>query len=152
MQETKRADFISKWNNANQDEKDEYLLKAKYINQQKNNSDKIFLQNVVLEEYDNTLNKTKTHFNIIGPMQYFEEFSEKERIILENRGINVPFYKTIGDYTFNWKAFKKWNVTVYGGNENDKSTWWYVLKNYKGNVGNFVFTKNQEKLSSENYC
>ena len=52
MEETKRGVFISKWNNANQDEKDEYLLKAKYINQQKNNSNKIFLQNVVLEEYD----------------------------------------------------------------------------------------------------
>ena len=154
MAESKNSAFIRKWMSSNEEQKDEYLIKAKHMNQQNKSSIQgIFLKNIYLEEYDTELNKTKTHFNIVGPIKHFKEFSEKERIVLENRGLIVPMYKTIGDYTFNWRAFKKWKVVVYGGDENDKSTWWYLLENCKCNVGNFTFIhKKQETVCMKNYC
>ena len=42
MAESKNSAFIRKWMSSNEEQKDEYLIKAKYMNQQNNTSRQYF--------------------------------------------------------------------------------------------------------------
>ena len=43
---------------------------------------------------------------------------------------------------FNWRAARKWGVTVYGGSQNSQSSWGGLRENYDGKAGNFTSYNN----------
>ena len=84
-------------------------------------------------------------YQVIGPVTQVEIFTEKEKQKLIERGIkpeSIGEYKSIGGFNFNWRAAKKYNVKVYGGNTNDGDTWWGFRKNYTGKTGQFTSYNN----------
>jgi len=77
-------------------------------------------------------------YTIIGPIDTIELFTEEEKELLNVKGIVAPKYKILNSMQFNWRARKKWDVTVYGGNTNHQESWWRVLENYTGETGTFT--------------
>ena len=65
---------------------------------------------------------------------------------------SLPKYKSVSGMKFNWRAAKKYNVKVYGGNTNNGDTWWGVRENYEGEAGNSTHYKNYKgETWTENY-
>ena len=86
-----------------------------------------------------------TSFQVIGPVKSLELFTEKEKAKLIARGITeekIGEYKSVGGRPFNWRAAKRWNVKVYGGNQNNSDTWWSLKENYEGETGSFTTYNN----------
>jgi len=72
-------------------------------------------------------------------MHTIEMFTEQEKQKLIAKGLSEQYigkYKSIDGIKFNWRAAKKWGVTVYGGNIN--GGWLSVHENYEGYVGDYT--------------
>lgn len=156
------------WTNLSDDDKNIYYQKAKneknlYEEKKENiqekarekiRSKKIFLcyttNRVPCVGLDNGI----TNQRIVGPVNEIEVFTEAEKQKLISKGVpeeSIGKYKSIGGQKFNWRAAKKWNVTVYGGCINDRAFWGVILENYKGRAGNFTHYTNYkgEKWTTE---
>jgi len=82
-----------------------------------------------------------TNYNVIGPVESIELFTVAEIEKLIAKGIPIEKigpYKSVGGHKFNWKAAKKWGVTVYGGSQNYRPSWGGLRENYEGETGKFT--------------
>ena len=156
------------WANLSEEERDTFILQAKHdSNRYKNEKAeiekkskeeikklKIYLRysgdRVPCVGLDNGI----TNQRIVGPVTELEVFTEAEKQKLISKGVpedSIGKYKSVGGQKFNWRAAKKWNVTVYGGCTNDRAFWGVILENYKGKAGNFTHYTNYkgEKWTTE---
>ena len=96
-----------------------------------------------------------TRYTIVGPVDNIELFNETEKKKLIERGVpeeKIGIYKSVGGHKFNWRAAKKWGVTVYGGSQNNQSSWGGIRENYDGEAGNFTtYTNYKGETWTENY-
>ena len=86
-----------------------------------------------------------TNYTIMGPMDTVELFTEEEKKKLIEKGVpekKIAKYKSINGRKFNWRAARKWGVTVYGGSQNSQSSWGGLRENYDGKAGNFTSYNN----------
>ena len=94
-------------------------------------------------------------YRIVGPMDEIEFFTESEKQKLITKGVPEQYigkYKSVGGRKFNWRAARKWNVTVYGGSQNYRSCWGSLLENYEGKTGEFTTYNNYKgETWTENY-
>ena len=157
------------WKNLSEDEKDKYVDKAKTDNKRyaaekqeilaKSKEEikklKICLSNSSKRVPCVGLDNGFTSYTVIGPVTSIELFTDEEKEKLKARGVNVQNigkYKSIDGIKFNWRAAKKYNVTVYGGNTNSNSSWWGVRENYEGTIGKFTEYRNYKgETWTENY-
>ena len=88
-------------------------------------------------------------------MDEIEFFTESEKQKLINKGVPEKYigkYKSIGGRKFNWRAAKKWGVTVYGGSQNYQPSWGGLRENYEGEAGDFTtYTNYKGETWTENY-
>ena len=155
------------WHNLSEDEKDKYILKSKADNQRHSNEKqailhkskeeikklKLFLsysgQRVPCVGLDNGF----TSYTIIGPMDNIELFTEEEKKKLIEKGVPekcIGKYKSINGIKFNWRAARKWDVTVYGGSI--RGGWGGLRENYEGKAGKFTTYNNYKgETWTENY-
>ena len=96
-----------------------------------------------------------TSYNVIGPVESIELFTVAEIEKLIAKGIPIEKigpYKSVGGHKFNWKAAKKWGVTVYGGSQDYRPSWGRLRENYEGYVGNFTtYTNYKGETWTEKY-
>ena len=96
-----------------------------------------------------------TSYEVHGPVKKVEFFTEEEKQKLVEKGISkkdIGKYKSVGGFKFNWRAAKRWNVSVYGGSQNNGDTWWGVRENYEGKAGRFTSYNNYKgETWTENY-
>ena len=117
------------WHNLSEEEKDKYILKSKADNQRYSNE-----KQAILDKSKEEIKKLKiflsysgdrvpcvgldngfTSYTIIGPMDNVELFTEEEKKKLIEKGVPekcIGKYKSINGIKFNWRAAKKWGVTV----------------------------------------
>ena len=148
-----------KWGNMSEEEKQIYITQAEEDKNRYQNEKK-----VIEESLEEEIKKRKiylsrsygrvpcvgldngfTSFQVIGPVKSLELFTEKEKAKLIAKGIpeeKIGQYKSVGGMPFNWRAAKRWNVKVYGGNQNNSDTWWSLKENYEGETGNFTTYNN----------
>ena len=92
---------------------------------------------------------------MVGPVDELEIFTESEKQKLIARGVpekHIGKYKSVGGHKFNWRAAKKWGVTVYGGSQHYQPSWGGLRENYEGKAGNFTHYTNYKGESwTENY-
>ena len=93
--------------------------------------------------------------HIVGPVDELEVFTEAEKQKLIAKGVpeqKIGKYKSVGGNKFNWRAAKKWGVTVYGGSQNYQPCWGGLRENYEGKAGNFTHYNNYKgETWTENY-
>ena len=157
------------WANLTDDQKDTYLLQAK-------NEKRIYNEKKqgVLDYSEEEIKKLKiflsysggrvpcvgldngfTKYTIIGPISSVELFTEEEKKKLIEKGVPIHRvervkYKSINGIKFNWRAAKKWDVTVYGGSI--RGGWAGLLENYEGEAGNFTtYTNYKGESWTEKY-
>lgn len=155
------------WANLTDDQKDTYLLQAK-------NEKRIYNEKKqgVLDYSEEEIKKLKiflrysgdrvpcvgldngfTKYTIIGPISSVELFTEEEKKKLIDKGVPekcIGKYKSINGIKFNWRAAKKWDVTVYGGSV--RGGWGGLLENYEGKQGKFTtYTNYKGESWTENY-
>jgi hypothetical protein len=92
---------------------------------------------------------------MVGPVDELEIFTESEKQKLIAKGVpeqHIGKYKSVGGLKFNWRAAKKWGVTVYGGSQNYQPSWGGLRENYEGKAGNLTHYTNYKGESwTENY-
>jgi hypothetical protein len=92
---------------------------------------------------------------MVGPVDELEIFTEAEKQKLIARGVPEQYigkYKSVGGSKFNWRAAKKWGVTVYGGSQNYQPCWGGLRENYEGKSGKFTHYNNYKgETWTENY-
>ena len=155
------------WHNLSEEEKDKYILKSKADNQRYSNE-----KQAILDKSKEEIKKLKiflsysgdrvpcvgldngfTSYTIIGPMDNVELFTEEEKKKLIEKGVPekcIGKYKSINGINFNWRAARKWDVTVYGGSI--RGGWGSLLENYEGKSGNFTTYNNYKgETWTENY-
>ena len=157
------------WANLTDDQKDTYLLQAK-------NEKRIYNEKKqgVLDYSEEEIKKLKiflrysgdrvpcvgldngfTKYTIIGPISSVELFTEEEKKKLIEKGVPIHRiervkYKSINGIKFNWRAAKKWDVTVYGGSI--RGGWGGLRENYQGKAGKFTTYNNYKgETWTENY-
>ena len=158
-----------RWSSLSEEERDTFMLQAKHDHQRYENEkskiqeklqneikrQKIFLCQTTARVPCVGLDNGFTSYNVIGPIDNIELFTEKEKKKLLEKGVPEEYigkYKSVGGYKFNWRAAKKWNVKVYGGNQNNNRTWWGLRENYDGQIGKFtVYTNYKDETWTENY-
>ena len=158
-----------RWSSLSEEERDTFMLQAKHDHQRYENEtskiqeklknkikkQKIFLCQTTASVPCVGLDNGFTSYNVIGPIDNIELFTEKEKQKLLEKGVPEEYigkYKSVGGYKFNWRAAKKWNVKVYGGNQNNNRTWWGLRENYDGQIGKFtVYTNYKDETWTENY-
>ncbi len=85
------------------------------------------------------LDNGSTSYCIFGPVSELEIFTETDKQKLIEKGVPeecIGKYKSIDGIKFNWRAAKKYNITVYGGSINNG--WCSIIENYKGKAGNYT--------------
>ena len=96
-----------------------------------------------------------SRYSIVGPVDSIELFTVAEIEKLIAKGIPIEKigpYKSVGGHKFNWKAAKKWGVTVYGGSQNYRPSWGGLRENYEGETGNFTtYTNYKGETWTEKY-
>ena len=155
------------WHNLREDEKDKYILKSKADNQRHAKE-----KEIILDKSKEEIKKLKlflsysgqrvpcvgldngfTSYTIRGPMHTVELFTEEEKKKLIEKGVpekRVGKYKSINGIKFNWRAARKWDVTVYGGSI--RGGWGGLLENYQGKAGKFTTYNNYKgETWTENY-
>jgi len=155
------------WRNLSEDEKDKYMLKSKADNQRHSNE-----KQAILDKSKEEIKKLKiflsysgprvpcvgldngfTSYTIIGPMDTVELFTEEEKKKIIEKGVPekcIGKYKSINGIKFNWRAAKKWDVTVYGGSI--RGGWGGLRENYEGKAGKFTTYNNYKgETWTENY-
>ena len=92
---------------------------------------------------------------MVGPVDELEIFTEAEKQKLIAKGVPEQYigkYKSVGGLKFNWRAAKKWGVTVYGGSQNYQPCWGGLRENHEGKAGNFTHYNNYKgETWTENY-
>jgi hypothetical protein len=92
---------------------------------------------------------------IVGPVDELEVFTEAEKQKLIAKGVPKQYigkYKSVGGSKFNWRAARKWGVTVYGGSQNYQPCWGGLRENYEGKSGKFTHYNNYKgETWTENY-
>ncbi len=155
------------WHNLSEEEKDKYILKSKEDNQRYSNE-----KQAILDKSKEEIKKLKiflsysgdrvpcvgldngfTNYTIIGPMDNVELFTEEEKKKLIEKGVPekcIGKYKSINGIKFNWRAARKWDVTVYGGSI--RGGWGGLRENYQGEAGKFTtYTNYKGETWTENY-
>ena len=155
------------WHNLSEEEKDKYILKSKADNQRYSNE-----KQAILDKSKEEIKKLKiflsysgdrvpcvgldngfTSYTIIGPMDNVELFTEEEKKKLIEKGVPekcIGKYKSINGIKFNWRAARKWDVTVYGGSI--RGGWGGLRENYQGEAGKFTtYTNYKGETWTENY-
>ena len=151
--------MLERWASMDDNEKNEYAEQARrdaerYKNervaiQEKSEKEVEKLNIFLLRSYGRVpcvgLDNGFTSYEARGPVNKVELFTEKEKQKLIDRGIsekNIGKYKSVQCLTFNWRAAKKFGVTVYGGCTNNSDTWWGIREQYDGKAGNFTIYNN----------
>ena len=84
-----------------------------------------------------------------------ELFTKAEKQKLITKGVpeqKIGKYKSVGGHKFNWRAARKWGVTVYGGSQNYRPCWGGLRENYEGKAGRFTtYTNYKGETWTENY-
>ena len=155
------------WHNLSEEEKDKYILKSKADNQRYSNE-----KQAILDKSKEEIKKLKiflsysgdrvpcvgldngfTSYTIIGPMDNVELFTEEEKKKLIEKGVPekcIGKYKSINGIKFNWRAARKWDVTVYGGSI--RGGWGGLRENYQGEAGKFTtYTNYKGETWTESY-
>ena len=156
-----------KWNTLSDHDKEKYNLKAN-LDKERFNQEK----QAILDESKEEIKKLKiflsysgkrvpcvgldngfTSYTVIGPMDTVELFTEEEKKKLIERGVpekRIGKYKSINGIKFNWRAAKKWDVTVYGGSI--RGGWGGLRENYQGKAGKFTtYTNYKGETWTESY-
>lgn len=151
--------MLEQWHNMSESQREEYITlsnndKLRYQNQKNSiylkSADEIKKQNIFLRRTVGRvpcigLDNGFTTYEVIGPVDNVELFTEIEKKKLIDKGVdsnNIGNYKSVGGYKFNWRAAKKYSVTVYGGNTNNNESWWGIRENYTGEKGIFTIYNN----------
>ena len=155
------------WNTLSDQDKEKYNLKAN-LDKERFNQEK----QAILDESKEEIKKLKiflsysgkrvpcvgldngfTSYTIVGPMSTIELFTEEEKKKLIDKGVPekcIGKYKSINGIKFNWRAAKKWDVTVYGGSI--RGGWGGLRENYEGKQGKFTtYTNYKGESWTENY-
>ncbi len=155
------------WNTLSDQDKEKYNLKAN-LDKERFNQEK----QAILDESKEEIKKLKiflsysgkrvpcvgldngfTSYTIVGPMSTIELFTEEEKKKLIDKGVpekRIGKYKSINGIKFNWRAAKKWDVTVYGGSI--RGGWGGLRENYQGKAGKFTtYTNYKGESWTENY-
>ena len=158
-----------RWATLSEEERDTFMLQAKH-DHEKYQNEKAEIEEKSKEEIKKLkiylrysgdrvpcvgLDNGFTSYTIVGPVDNIELFNESEKKKLIERGIpeeKIGIYKSVGGHKFNWRAAKKWGVTVYGGSQNNQSSWGGIRENYDGEAGNFTtYTNYKGETWTENY-
>ena len=160
----------ARWNTLSEEERDTFMLQAKrdrerYENEkveiEKKSKEEIKKLKIYLRYAEDRvpcvgLDNGFTSYTMVGPVDEIELFTtrlEKKKLI--DRGVpeeKIGIYKSVGGRKFNWRAAKKWGVTVYGGSQNDQSSWGGIRENYDGEAGKFTtYTNYKGETWTENY-
>ncbi len=160
----------ARWNTLSEEERDKFMLQAKrdrerYENEkveiEKKSGEEIKKLKIYLRYSGDRvpcvgLDNGFTRYTIVGPVDEIELFTtrvEKKKLI--DRGVpeeKIGIYKSVGGRKFNWRAAKKWGVTVYGGSQNYQPAWGGLLENYEGEAGNFTtYTNYKGESWTENH-
>jgi hypothetical protein len=145
------------WNTLSDQDKEKYNLKAN-LDKERFNQEK----QSILDESKEEIKKLKiflsysgkrvpcvgldngfTSYTVVGPMSTIELFTEEEKKKLIDKGVpekRIGKYKSINGIKFNWRAAKKWDVTVYGGSI--RGGWGGLRENYEGKQGKFTTYNN----------
>ena len=156
-----------KWNTLSDHDKEKYNLKAN-LDKERFNQEKQGILDKSKEEIKKLkiflsysgkrvpcvgLDNGFTSYTVIGPMDTVELFTEEEKKKLIERGVpekRIGKYKSINGIKFNWRAAKKWDVTVYGGSI--RGGWGGLRENYQGKAGKFTtYTNYKGETWTENY-
>lgn len=155
------------WNTLSDQDKEKYNLKAD-LDKERFNQEK----QAILDESKEEIKKLKiflsysgkrvpcvgldngfTSYTVVGPMDTIELFTEEEKKKLIDKGVPekcIGKYKSINGIKFNWRAAKKWDVTVYGGSI--RGGWGGLRENYEGKQGKFTtYTNYKGESWTENY-
>ena len=155
------------WNTLSDQDKEKYNLKAN-LDKERFNQEK----QAILDESKEEIKKLKiflsysgkrvpcvgldngfTSYTVVGPMDTIELFTEEEKKKLIDKGVPekcIGKYKSINGIKFNWRAAKKWDVTVYGGSI--RGGWGGLRENYEGKQGKFTtYTNYKGESWTENY-
>ena len=157
------------WANLSEEERDTFILQAKHDAERYKN-EKAEIKKKSKEEIKKLkiylcysgdrvpcvgLDNGFTSYNVIGPVESIELFTVAEIEKLIAKGIPIEKigpYKSVGGHKFNWKAAKKWGVTVYGGSQDYRPSWGALRENYEGYVGNFTtYTNYKGETWTEKY-
>ena len=148
-----------RWATLSEEERDTFMLQAKH-DHEKYQNEKAEIEEKSKEEIKKLkiylrysgdrvpcvgLDNGFTRYTIVGPVDNIELFNETEKKKLIERGVpeeKIGIYKSVGGHKFNWRAAKKWGVTVYGGSQNNQSSWGGIRENYDGEAGNFTTLTN----------
>ena len=141
------------WANLSEEERDTFILQAKHDAERYKN-EKAEIKKKSKEEIKKLkiylcysgdrvpcvgLDNGFTSYNVVGPVESIELFTAAEIEKLIAKGIPIEKigpYKSVGGHKFNWKAAKKWGVTVYGGSQNYRPHRVKTLKTYWGLMNN----------------
>ena len=157
------------WANLSEEERDTFILQAKHDAERYKN-EKAEIKKKSKEEIKKLkiylcysgdrvpcvgLDNGFTSYNVVGPVESIELFTVAEIEKLIAKGIPIEKigpYKSVGGHKFNWKAAKKWGVTVYGGSQDYRPSWGALRENYEGYVGNFTtYTNYKGETWTEKY-
>ena len=147
--------FREQWTSMSEDAKDQYLLKAKVDNERYANEKQAIIDKSreeikklkIFLSYSNGrvpcvgLDNGFSSYTIRGPVGELEIFTEQEKQKLIAKGVpeqKIGKYKSVGGSKFNWRAARKWGVTVYGGSQNYRPGWGGLRENYEGYVGAYT--------------
>ena len=158
-----------RWATLSEEERDTFMLQAKHDHERYQN-EKVEIEKKSKEEIKKLkiylsysgdrvpcvgLDNGFTSYTIVGPVDNIELFNEAEKKKLIDRGVpeeKIGIYKSVGGNKFNWRAAKKWGVTVYGGSTNYRPGWGGLRENYEGEAGKFTtYTNYKGETWTENY-
>ena len=158
-----------RWATLSEEERDTFMLQAKHDHQryqtekaeiEEKSKEEIKKLNIYLSYSGDRvpcvgLDNGFTSYTIVGPIDNVELFTEAEKQKLTAKGVpeeKIGKYKSVGGNKFNWRAAKKWGVTVYGGSQNYRPCWGGLRENYEGKAGKFTtYTNYKGETWTENY-
>jgi len=128
----------ARWNTLSEEERDTFMLQAKLDRERYENEKAEFMS-----------------YTIEGPVDTIELFNKAEKQKLIEKGVpeeSIGIYKSVGGNKFNWRAAKRWGVTVYGGSQNYRPSWGSLRENYDGKAGRFTtYTNYKGESWTENH-
>jgi len=158
-----------RWATLSEEERDTFMLQAKHDHERYQN-EKAEIEKKSKEEIKKLkiylsysgdrvpcvgLDNGFTSYTIVGPVDSIELFNKAEKKKLIDRGVpeeKIGIYKSVRGNKFNWRAAKKWGVTVYGGSTNYRPGWGGLRENYEGEAGKFTtYTNYKGETWTENY-
>ena len=158
-----------RWATLSEEERDTFMLQAKHDHQryqnkkaeiEKKSKEEIKKLNIYLSYSEDRvpcvgLDNGFTSYTIVGPVDNMELFTKAEKQKLITKGVpeqKIGKYKSVGGHKFNWRAARKWGVTVYGGSQNYRPCWGGLRENYEGKAGRFTtYTNYKGETWTENY-